>query len=311
MIMDMDVDMDAPHISTLREEKTPPPSKEQGFRAQGKAAAAPQGDPDKAGEDEEDQLIDDDDKSSTMPPPTSATPTATTSGRSPDSTPKKKPGPKRKTKKEKAAEAAAAENASTSSQPIPSEDGSASAEPVILKLSTAGKKKAQTTPRKTAVFTPLTSVPLPDDAAHALENVAIPQYPLPTKPFPVQAPIKIPTGFAPPMALDKSTKKIRGIAGGRWFVKTWVGDKESEYSSAIGEEKVTAMPGGMMGKFSGLSASAPVGRGGGAGKGKGSKLASAAPSAVPSPARPMTKMRILQLAPASENGDSDMAPPES
>lgn len=184
---------------------------------------------------------------------------------------------------------------------------------------------------------PLTSVPLPDDAAHALENVAIPQYPLPTKPFPVQAPIKIPTGFAPPMALDKSTKKvrrwrpanreIRGIAGGRWFVKTWVGDKESEYGSAIGEEKTTTMPGGMMGKFSGLSASAPVGRGGGgAGKGKGSKLASAAPSAVPSragspgpgpsastatAARPMTKMRILQLAPASENGDSDMAPPES
>lgn len=176
---------------------------------------------------------------------------------------------------------------------------------------------------------PLASVPLPDDAASALENVPIPQYPLPTKPFPVQAPIKIPTGFAPPMPLDKSTKKvrrwrtanreIRGIAGGRWFVKTWVGDKESEYSSSLGDEKITHP---VLGKLSGLSASAPAGRGGGVGRGK--KLASAAPSAVPSrsgspgppasaapAARPMTKMRILQLAPASEAGDSDMAPPES
>lgn len=180
---------------------------------------------------------------------------------------------------------------------------------------------------------PLTAVPLPDDAASALENVAIPQYPLPTKPFPVQAPVKIPTGFAPPMPLDKSTKKvrrwrtahreIRGIAGGRWFMKTWVGDKESEYSSSLGDEK-GAQAGGMMSRLSGLSASAPVGRGGGAGRGRGSRMVSGAPSMVPSrsgspgppalPAiapRPMTKMRILQLAPASENGDSDMAPPES
>ena len=44
------------------------------------------------------------------------------------------------------------------------------------------------------------------------------------------------------MPLDKSSKKvrhwrqaqreIRGIAGGRWFIKSWIGDKESEYAAA-------------------------------------------------------------------------------
>ncbi|TFY63325.1 hypothetical protein EVJ58_g3323 [Rhodofomes roseus] len=73
------------------------------------------------------------------------------------------------------------------------------------------------------------------------ENVAFPQYPLPSKPFPVQPAPKIGTGFAPPLVLDKTKKpvrrwrqvnrEVRGIAGGRWFTRSWVGEKESEFAS--------------------------------------------------------------------------------
>lgn len=163
----------------------------------------------------------------------------------------------------------------------------------------------------------------PNAAAPSLENVAIPQYPLPTKPFPVQAPIKITSGFAPPIPLDRSGKKvrhwrtanreIRGIAGGRWFAQTWVGEKESEYGTALAnaDEKAGGTAGGSI-SVAKLSAAALKG----SGRGRGSKGASAVGSAVPSRAaspsasvaRPPTKMRILQSAP-SENGDSDMAPP--
>src|ERR1700742_1122217 len=80
-----------------------------------------------------------------------------------------------------------------------------------------------------------------------LENVPLPIYPLPTKPFPVQPPPKIPTGFAPAAPLDKIGKKvrhwriaqreIRGIGGGRWFVRSWVGDKVSEFAIAAAAAK--------------------------------------------------------------------------
>src|ERR1700685_780547 len=75
-----------------------------------------------------------------------------------------------------------------------------------------------------------------------LDGIALPIYPLPSKPFPVQPPPKIGTGLAPVIPLDKSTNKprrwrtanreIRGIAGGRWFARSWVGDKESELATA-------------------------------------------------------------------------------
>ncbi|OCH88750.1 hypothetical protein OBBRIDRAFT_888860 [Obba rivulosa] len=84
------------------------------------------------------------------------------------------------------------------------------------------------------------AIPLIDDAN--LEGVPLPIYPLPSKPFPVQPPPKIGTGFAPVIPLDRSGKpvrrwrqvnrEIRGIAGGRWFAKTWVGEKESEFATA-------------------------------------------------------------------------------
>lgn len=88
-----------------------------------------------------------------------------------------------------------------------------------------------------------------DDAAN-LEGVALPQYPLPSKPFPVQPAPKIGTGFAPTLVLDKSKKpvrrwrqvnrEVRGIAGGRWFTRSWVGEKESEYAAASQSVAFTA-----------------------------------------------------------------------
>lgn len=83
-----------------------------------------------------------------------------------------------------------------------------------------------------------------DDAP--LEGVPLPVYPLPNKPYPVQPPPKIGTGFAPVIPLDKSKKpvrrwrqanrEIRGIAGGRWFIRSWIGEKESEFASAAAQQ---------------------------------------------------------------------------
>ncbi|KAF5384889.1 hypothetical protein D9615_001100 [Tricholomella constricta] len=171
------------------------------------------------------------------------------------------------------------------------------------------------------------SVPLTEETN--LENVPLPQYPLPTKPFPVQPAPKIATGFAPVLPLDKSGKKvrhwrvaqreIRGIAGGRWFARSWVGEKGSEYAAnqlRHCDEKVSgvAIP-----RLAAVSISAPLaGRGSGRGKAKAmsSLAASAAPSRSgssipdlpPTSARPPTKMRTI-IAPPSEAGDSDLAVP--
>ncbi|KAF8633534.1 hypothetical protein AX15_001339 [Amanita polypyramis BW_CC] len=136
---------------------------------------------------------------------------------------------------------------------------------------------------------PTSSIPAPEEPL-SLENVPIPIYPLPTKPFPVQPPSKMNTGAAPTIPLDKSGKKvrhwrvarreIRGIAGGRWFARTWVGEKESQFAAhiaAVGKEGDD--------RPKGSSASAPV-AGKGSTKTKGSKnaslVASASASAAPS-----------------------------
>lgn len=177
---------------------------------------------------------------------------------------------------------------------------------------------------------PSTGMPLLEETN--LEGVAIPQYPLPTKPFPVQPPPKMTSGFAPALPLDRSGKKvrrwrtanreIRGIAGGRWFTRTWVGEKESEYAAALllkaGEEKSSSGGGMTLPKLSNISISAP--KAVSKLKASSSKTASLSTSAAPSRSgssipegvtsavRAPTKMRILQVA-ASEAGDSDMAPP--
>ena len=174
-----------------------------------------------------------------------------------------------------------------------------------------------------------------------LENVPIPVYPLPTKPFPVQPPPKIPTGFAPLIPLDKSNKRvrhwreanreIRGIAGGRWFARTWVGDKDSEYASHVAsisaqtkstEDKsapgTVALPKLSSVPIPATASNKALGKLKVSSKG-GSTATSTNPSRAPSTnpetqgiaitntVRAPTKMRILQLAPSSDAGDSDSA----
>ncbi|KAF8433502.1 hypothetical protein L210DRAFT_3649637 [Boletus edulis BED1] len=163
--------------------------------------------------------------------------------------------------------------------------------------------------------------------------LALPVYPLPSKPFPVQPPPKIGTGFAPVQPLDRSggkvrqwriaNREIRGIAGGRWFTRSWVGDKESDFATAlattsaattakVADSDKIAVPKAV------TSISAPgLGK---AGKSKGVR-GSAGISATPSrsgsivpdlrPPKAPTKMRNIIAGPASEAGDEpDIAVPE-
>lgn len=93
-----------------------------------------------------------------------------------------------------------------------------------------------------------------------IEGVPHPRYPLPTKPFQVQPPPKITTGYAPTTPLDRTKgrprhwrpahREIRGIAGGRWFARSWVGEKDSELAMAT--EAALSLP-----KLPALSISAP------------------------------------------------------
>jgi len=124
-------------------------------------------------------------------------------------------------------------------------------------------------------------------------------------------------------------REIRGIAGGRWLARTWVGDKESEYASFVADATLqgksatddkTSTSGVALPKLPALSISAPasiksLGRlkaSSKAGSIATSATPSRAPSANPEPqgipiattaVRAPTKMRILQLAPSSGDGD--------
>ena len=90
---------------------------------------------------------------------------------------------------------------------------------------------------------PAISAPTLSNPDETLEGVPCPVYPLPSKPFPVLPPVKITTGFATNLPLDKNhtqarhwrlaKREIRGIAGGRWFAQSWVGDKESAYATSV------------------------------------------------------------------------------
>lgn len=166
----------------------------------------------------------------------------------------------------------------------------------------------------------------------------VPVYPLPTKPFPVQPAPKIPTGFAPVIPLERNAKhtkvrawrvaqrEIRGIAGGRWFARSWVGAKNSEYANALAtaatlkglesNEKLgsaVAIP-----KLSAVSISSPTASKTAKRsrpKASSSHATSAAPSRsgsvvpdVSTTVRAPTKMRTV-LGPPSDAGDSDMTGP--
>jgi len=154
----------------------------------------------------------------------------------------------------------------------------------------------------------------------------------------VQLPPKIPTGFAPQMPLDKSGRKvrhwreanreIRGIAGGRWLARTWVGEKESDFathlvaksvddkapSNGISTTKATShsisspATSKAISKLKASSKSASL-----TNSANPSRATSIAPDAaghqVTSNVRAPTKMRISQQAPSEADGDSISATP--
>ncbi|KAJ7070661.1 hypothetical protein C8F01DRAFT_1107253 [Mycena amicta] len=155
---------------------------------------------------------------------------------------------------------------------------------------------------------PATNGVVADDPPINLQGVPLPQYPLPLKPFAVQPPPKINTGFAPTLPLDRSgakvrhwrvvNREIRGIAGGRWCTQTWVGGKESQYALVAEKQAAVELPK--------LPKAAP--------KAKAPKNAVSSLNASTVPSRSNsavpTKMRnTVVAAPPSDGGDSDMVAP--
>ncbi|KAJ7687382.1 hypothetical protein B0H17DRAFT_1070032 [Mycena rosella] len=162
-------------------------------------------------------------------------------------------------------------------------------------------------------FPPYANGPLVEEPPVNLLEVALPQYPLPVKPFSVQPPQKINTGFAPVLPIDRTAAKvrhwrpvnreIRGIAGGRWFTRSWVGEKESALALAIAsgdKQSSVALP-----KLPTMSISAPIPS---KPKVRATKNSSLAASAAPSRSSSTvpSKMRTIMLPPPSDGGDSDM-----
>ncbi|KAJ7269340.1 hypothetical protein B0H12DRAFT_1178457 [Mycena haematopus] len=171
-------------------------------------------------------------------------------------------------------------------------------------------------------FAPYTNGPLNEEPSIPinLQDVALPQYPLPVKPFSVQPPQKINTGFAPIVPLDRTgakvrhwrtvNREIRGIAGGRWFTHSWMGEKESPLAIAIasgaGDKPSSSVALPKLPTNMSISAPVPTKTKARATKNSsltGSTVPSRSSSAVPS------KMRTIMLAPTgppSEGGDSDI-----
>ncbi|KAI0067984.1 hypothetical protein BV25DRAFT_1911020 [Artomyces pyxidatus] len=304
MSQDRDTDMDAPQISTLRDDDSPPPApsptRTGKFRVKllvnetkpgtkfitfngetGEEAAGPSDGPDEEDvpdEDEEDQLIDDDDepragarakraqskgktlgKRKARPGAPAGKPLMTTFEVDPPESHASRASPSRD----------ASELASAAASPMPQPA------PTKRKSVPKGTTPAQRAPRKSKSKTTITiparaeladlsegytgtapSSPVPatvppspsppedpglPPAARTstpLFSAPMPIYPLPTKPFHVQPPPKIGTGYAPLVPLDRTAKKprhwrpahreVRGIAGGRWFARVWVGAPDAD-----------------------------------------------------------------------------------
>ncbi|KZO94112.1 hypothetical protein CALVIDRAFT_600320 [Calocera viscosa TUFC12733] len=89
-------------------------------------------------------------------------------------------------------------------------------------------------------------------------GLIMPAHGIPSRPFPVQAPLKPGNQPppAPPQPIDKAGKKfmvrkwqnvrkeIKGIGGSRWFVRSWIGDKDSDYARhrAMSAPTLSLMP---------------------------------------------------------------------
>ncbi|EJD54315.1 hypothetical protein AURDEDRAFT_110015 [Auricularia subglabra TFB-10046 SS5] len=89
---------------------------------------------------------------------------------------------------------------------------------------------------------------LPDDPGPA------PSYPAPVKGFAVAPPVKPQTVSPREVQVDRTSapvrrwriarREIRGIAGGRWFARAWVGNKDSEWASASAAAQLLSMAAG-------------------------------------------------------------------
>lgn len=384
-VVDEDVDMDAPQISTLREEDTPPPTRTSkrvvklligDKKGKGKSSSpsialatrknAQNGltpvhsDEEVEEEEEEDQLIDDDEL------PTSAAPASGTSSGTKRKAPTKKPRPRKMEKQEKEPDkpvpghqerVAELDEPSTPSTAVHEKPTPKKKAPP-RKAAAVPKAKGKTTKTPTALIVPST-----DDAAmsetHTItapsspflhdvheggqspdveepqqrqpptpeglaETPPLPVYPLPSKPFPVQPPPKISTGFAPMLPLDRTGSKvrrwrianreIRGIAGGRWFTRAWVGDKESEFAAAVTLMSGKLADGDKISIPKSATSASALGKAGKARASRTSAGISSAPSRADSivselhPTKAPTKMRNVVVGPASEAGnESDAA----
>lgn len=112
-----------------------------------------------------------------------------------------------------------------------------------------------------------------------------------------------------------ANREIRGIAGGRWFARSWVGEKESDFASTLAaaaattNAKVTDLDKVALPKSVTSISTPALGKGGKSKGARGSAGISAAPSRSGSivqelhtPKAP-TKMRNIITGPASEAGD--------
>jgi hypothetical protein len=163
------------------------------------------------------------------------------------------------------------------------------------------------------------NTPSLEEVQATLHSQPIPAYPAPSKAFSVLPPPKMGSGFAPNIPLDRTRaqvrrwrpllREVRGIAGGRWFTKSWVGDKESAYASiatpnpylsaSVSAPTIMAGP-GVPGDVPPVYAPpVPARRGRGRGRGgafassANSRSGSAGPDAFASAVRAPTKMRTV------------------
>jgi hypothetical protein len=91
-----------------------------------------------------------------------------------------------------------------------------------------------------------------EDVAAALAGAPRPLYPAPARPFSVLPPPKLAAGAAPPLVLDRTraqvrrwrpvVREVRGVAGGRWFARCWLGEKESAFAAVAGPPPGVAEP---------------------------------------------------------------------
>ncbi|KAF7307365.1 hypothetical protein MIND_00530600 [Mycena indigotica] len=151
-----------------------------------------------------------------------------------------------------------------------------------------------------------------EDVPINLHEVPLPQYPLPLKPFPVQPPQKINTSAPQTVTLDRSgakvrnwrvvNREIRGIAGGRWFTKTWIGGKDSPFADHVEKQASVVLP-KVPTISSGTSKPGPKPK-----ALKNTSAVAAGPSLNPSRSSSAvpSRMQTVAVAPPSDGGDSDV-----